>query len=145
MQNHYSLLYREEEKEMNAFCDMTGVGLIPWGPVCRGYLARPSSANRGTIRSDNEKPGSAMPNELGTTDMDTKIIDRVEELAKKKGTKMAHVAIAWINRKVSAPIIGFSTVERIDEACEASKVELSEDEMKHLEELYQPRPYVGHQ
>ena len=145
MQNHYSLLYREEEKEMNAYCNATGVGLIPWSPLCRGYLARPSSEARGTIRSDGEsKNPMPMFKDLGTSDQDKQIVDRVEEIATKKNVKMAHVALAWINKRISSPIIGFSKVERIDEAIEANGVELTGEEDKYLSELYIPRPYSGH-
>ncbi|KAF2221391.1 NADP-dependent oxidoreductase domain-containing protein [Elsinoe ampelina] len=146
MQNHYSLLYREEEREMNAYCNATGVGLIPWSPLCRGYLARPSSAQRGTARSDGEaKNTMPMFNDLGTSDVDKSIIDRVQEIADKKGVKMSQVALAWINKKVTSPIVGFSKVDRIDEALEANKVELTDEEVKKLEELYKPRAISGHQ
>ncbi|PNS21505.1 Versiconal hemiacetal acetate reductase [Sphaceloma murrayae] len=145
MQNHYSLLYREEEREMNAYCNATGVGLIPWSPLCRGYLARPSSSQRGTARSDGEaKSKMSMFKDLGSSDTDIKIIDRVEELAKKKNVKMSQVALAWINKRVTSPIVGFSKAERIEEALDANKVELTEEEEKYLEELYRPRSISGH-
>ncbi|KAF2129329.1 aldo-keto reductase-like protein [Dothidotthia symphoricarpi CBS 119687] len=140
MQNHYNLLYREEEREMIRFCNDTGVGLIPWAPLNRGNLARPVAAYGSTTRSEGDK-------ESGTelSDVDRKIIGRVEELAKKHDWKMSHVAMAWINKRVSSPIIGFSKVERIDEALEARGKELTEEEEKYLEELYVPRVIVGHQ
>ena len=80
----------------------------------------------------------------GTSEVDVKTIGRVQEIAEKKGWKMAHVALAWINKRVSSPIIGFSSVERMDEALGANDKTLSEEEEKYLEELYQPRNIVGH-
>jgi len=135
MQNHYNLLYREEEREMNRFCDQTGVGLIPWAPLCRGHLARPIEAFGTTTRSKPEK-------ELSEADVET--IKRVEELAKKKGWAMSQVALAWINKRISSPIIGFSSVERIDEAIAVRGKKLTEEEEKYLEELYQPKNIAGH-
>jgi len=135
MQNQYNLLYREEEREMNRFCDATGVGLIPWAPLCRGHLARPIEAFGTTTRSKPEK-------ELN--EVDVKTIKRVEELAKKKGWAMSQVALAWINKRISSPIIGFSSVERIDEAIAVRGKKLTEEEEKYLEELYQPKNITGH-
>jgi len=141
MQNQYNLLYREEEREMNKFCDETGVGLIPWAPLCRGHLARVPSAFGSTKRSAAEKERGSTS---GTSEIDLKIIRRVEEIAKKHDWKMSHVALAWINKRVASPIIGFSTVERMDEAIEARGKVLTEDEEKYLEELYQPVAISGH-
>jgi len=137
MQNQYSLLYREEEREMNRFCDATGVGLIPWAPLCRGHLARPFEQFGNTTRSAPEK-------EKGLSDADVETIKRVQELAEKKGWKMSQVALAWINKRIASPIIGFSSVERIDEAIEVRGKKLTEEEEKYLEELYQPKIISGH-
>ncbi|ORY68408.1 aldo/keto reductase [Pseudomassariella vexata] len=142
MQNHYNLIYREEEREMNRFCNDTGVGLIPWAPLCRGHLARPPSDFGSTNRSKIEKDTS--PGSHGTVEPDITIIKRVQEIAEKRGWKMSHVALAWINKKVSSPIIGFSSVARIDEATEARGKMLTEAEEKYLEELYQPKAITGH-
>ncbi|KAH7088817.1 aldo-keto reductase-like protein [Paraphoma chrysanthemicola] len=142
MQNHYNLLYREEEREMNRFCNETGVGLIPWAPLCRGHLARPASAFGSTTRSEGEQ--KAGTHTTGQKDNDKQIVERVEELAKKHGWKMSHVALAWINKRVSSPIIGFSSVARMDEALDARGKELTEEEEKYLEELYVPVKIVGH-
>lgn len=139
MQNHYNLLYREEEREMNAFCNATGVGLIPWAPLSRGHLARPLEAFGSTTRSEGEKKSGAEQSEA-----DREIVKRVQEVAEKKGWKMSHVALAWINKRVSAPIIGFSSVERMDEALEACGKELSKEEEEYLEEPYKPKAIVGH-
>jgi aryl-alcohol dehydrogenase-like predicted oxidoreductase len=143
MQNQYNLLYREEEREMNRFCNRTGVGLIPWAPLCRGHLARPAAAFGSTTRSAGEKETLSRW-QTGHEEMDKKTIERVEELAKKHGWKMSTVALAWINKRVASPIIGFSSKERMDEALEARGKVLSEEEERYLEELYQPRPISGH-
>ncbi|KIW02822.1 uncharacterized protein PV09_05880 [Verruconis gallopava] len=141
MQNHYSLCYREEEREMNKFCHETGVGLIPWSPLYRGHLARPVDSGE-TVRSESTKKTlSAFSN---ITAEDKAIIKRVEELAQKKGWKMSQVALAWIVQKNTIPIVGFSNLERLDEAVEVKGKTLTEDEMKYLEELYIPKPIVGH-
>jgi len=142
MQNHYNLLYREEEREMNRFCNDTGVGMIPWAPLCRGHLARPASAFGSTTRSEGEKQAGNQT--TGHVNNDKQIIERVEELAKKHDWKMSHVALAWINKRVASPIIGFSSVERMDEALGARGKELTEEEEKYLEELYVPSRIVGH-
>lgn len=157
MQNHYNLLYREEEREMNRFCNMTGVGLIPvsiltpsrdypniiqWAPLCRGHLARPASAFGESARSEKEKKdGTTMS---GHAEQDKQMIDRVEELAKKHEWSMSSVALAWINKRVTSPIIGFSSAKRMDEALEARGKTLTDEEEKYLEELYQPRAIQGH-
>ncbi|KAI0382974.1 aldo/keto reductase [Hypomontagnella monticulosa] len=143
MQNHYNLLYREEEREMNRFCNDTGVGLIPWAPLCRGHLARPPADFGTTERSRIEK--SSSPGSHGTVEPDLTIISRVQEIANKRGWKMSHVALAWINKRVASPIIGFSSVARIDEALEARGKTLTEEEEKYLEELYEPKQISGHQ
>jgi len=135
MQNHYNLLYREEEREMNRFCNDTGVGIIPWAPLCRGHLARPPSAFGTTQRSSSEKS-------LG--EPDTTIIKRVQEIAEKRGWPMSHVALAWINKRISSPIIGFSSVGRMQEAIEIRGKTLTEEEEKYLEELYEPKNIAGH-
>jgi len=141
MQNHYNLLYREEEREMNRYCDLTGVGLIPWAPLCRGHLARPPTEFGNTTRSAGEKKN---PSNTGTGEPDTTIIKRVQELADKHGWKMSQVALAWINKRITSPIIGFSSVERMDEALGVRGKTLTEEEEKYLEELYQPKTIQGH-
>ncbi|KAL9105541.1 MAG: hypothetical protein Q9187_008690 [Circinaria calcarea] len=134
MQNYYNLLYREEEREMNKFCNETGVGLIPWGPLSQGRLARASSNEGNTTRSSGKK----------LDDSDAEIVARVEKIAKDKDWKMSHVALAWINKRISSPIIGFSSVARMDEALSARGKTLSPEDEKFLEELYKPKPVMGH-
>ncbi|KAI1325229.1 aldo/keto reductase [Xylariaceae sp. FL0255] len=148
MQNHYNLLYREEEREMNRFCNSTGVGLIPWSPLCRGHLCRPLSAFGSTPRSVSEKEMGGMAFKVTTGsevgEPDVSIIKRVQELAEKKGWTMTQVSLAWINAKVTSPIVGFSSVKRIDEAMDVRGKTLTEEEMKYLEELYLPKAISGH-
>ncbi|KAK3672550.1 hypothetical protein LTR78_007601 [Recurvomyces mirabilis] len=140
MQNHYNLLYREEEREMNKFCDETGVGLIPWAPLARGHLARAPEQFGSTVRSEGESKNPAFKQQ----ESDKEIIKRVQEIAEKRGWKMSHVALAWINKRISSPIIGFSSIARIDEALEARGKELTEEEEKYLEEPYTTRDIQGH-
>ena len=140
MQNHYSLCYREEEREMNPYCHSTGVGLIPWAPLYRGLLARPLGADA-TAREESMK-GNPMFGGVG--DVDATIIKRVMELAEKKGWKMSQVALAWIIQKGTVPIVGFSNLGRLDEAVGVKGKTLTGEEMKWLEEPYKPKAIVGH-
>lgn len=109
---------------MNAYCNFNGIGLIPWGPVAAGKLCRPVDANTTSRANTNTQPFS---------EADKAVIGRVEELAKKKGWTMTQVALAWINGKVSSPIVGMSSVERVYENIITGMV-LDEDENKFLEE-----------
>ena len=139
MQNCYNLCYREEEREMNKFCNETGVGLIPWGPLFSGLLAKPMGVE--TARS---KMSTAMSG--GLTGADETIIKRVEEVAEKKGWKMSQVALAWIREKGCIPIVGLNntSIQRLDEACSVREKKLTADEVKYLEEPYVPKPVSGH-
>ncbi|KAI5462767.1 NADP-dependent oxidoreductase domain-containing protein [Mariannaea sp. PMI_226] len=139
MQNHYNLLYREEEREMNRFCDDTGVGLIPWAPLCRGHLARAPAKFGTTDRSRAEKETQGELSEV-----DQQIVKRVVELAEKHEWPMSHVAIAWINKRVASPIIGFSSLDRLEQAIASKGKTLSPEEEAYLEELYQPKQISGH-
>ncbi|KAG9774984.1 putative aldo/keto reductase, partial [Aureobasidium melanogenum] len=141
MQNHYSLCYREEEREMIPYCKETGVGLIPWAPLYRGHLARPLTSHQTTAREESMKSNPMFGEFSGA---DVKIIERVQELAEKKGWKMSQVALAWIIQKGTIPIVGFSNLDRLDEACGVRGKRLSDDEIKWLEELYRPKAIVGH-
>lgn len=133
MQNQHNLLYREEEREMIRFCDETGVGVIPWAPLSRGNLARPLAHKGATMRSKLE--------DESLTEEDIAIIQRVEDLAKRKGWSMAQVALAWSLSRIVSPIIGFSRIERINEAVDVRGKVLSKDEIDYLEELYKPKTY----
>ncbi|KAF3065462.1 Aldo-keto reductase dtxS3 [Trichoderma lentiforme] len=136
MQNHYSLLYREEEREMNKFCKATGVAIIPWGPLAERKLARPVKAQGTTSRSAGTEE-SLRPESVD-------IINRVEELAKRKDWTMSQVTLAWTQKRVTGPIIGFSSVERLDEALSARGKELTAEEEAYLEKPYTPLEVEGH-
>lgn len=135
MQNQHNLLYREEEREMIRFCNDTGVGVIPWAPLSQGNLARPLTHKGTTLRSKLA--------EASLTKEDIAIIKRVEDLANKRDWSMAQVALVWSLNRVVSPIIGFSKIERINEALDVRGKELSNDEIMYLEELYKPKAYLA--
>lgn len=138
MQNFHNLLFREEEREMIPYCQDAGVGIIPWSPIARGALARPWGS-RGTVR-ENSDGALKMFVRSRESEADKAIIDRVEELASKKGVSMAQIAIAWsLTHPGENPILGLHSVKRIDEAVDAIKVQLSPEEIKYLEEPYIPK------
>ncbi|KAL6718664.1 hypothetical protein ACLMJK_002898 [Lecanora helva] len=148
MQNHYNLMYREEEREMNKFCNLTGVGLIPWGPLAAGKLARPLEGTEDTRRAQYQNRHSAATSSIsmsyGLTEADEKIIGRVKELADRKGWTMSQVVLTWLNARVTSPIIGFSSIQRIEDALASRGKILAEDEQRFLEELYIDKPISGH-
>lgn len=146
MQNQYSLLYREEEREMIPYCKATGVGLIPWAPLARGHLARKRAKPTESTRQDAEDGYTDYKAlwEMGSTEMDLAIIKRVEEIAEKKGWSMATVSLAWVNGKIDSPIVGLSSAARAVEAVEAADKRLEPEEVAYLEELYSPRMIIGH-
>lgn len=135
MQNLYHLLYREEEREMIRYCKQTGVGIIPYSPMAGGSLARPLGEEYKSIRSDMFGPK--------LTPADKEIIGRVEEIAKKRDWKMSHVALAWHKAKGSIPIVGFNSAKRMEDAFELADKELTDDEVKHLEEPYTAKNVEG--
>ncbi|KAJ7728294.1 NADP-dependent oxidoreductase domain-containing protein [Mycena maculata] len=134
MQNEYSLLKREEEREMIPYCKAHGIGLIPWAPLAGGALAHPLGAE--TARTKTIK---GTPMEPPVTDADKIIISRVQELAEKKGCTMSQIALAWVCLKVDSPIVGISSVSRVEESAQKG-VELTAEEAKYLEEPYVPKP-----
>ena len=143
MQNYYNLIYREEEREMIPYCADAGVGCIPWSPIARGTLARPY-ADRSTTRESTDRfLANVVRNRHN--EADKTIIDRVEEVARKRDVSMATVATAWVlSKPLVNPIIGLSSKERIDETVKAIKFQLSEDEIKYLEEPYEPKNVAGY-
>lgn len=144
MQNHYNLVYREEEREMIPFCRDQGIGLIPWSPLARGFLAGNRTRDKGgeTTRSKTDEFGHT----LYYQDADFKVVDRVMELATKRGVKPTQIALAWILRQpgITAPIIGASKPHHLPEAVAALDIKLSNEERKSLEEPYVPHPVLGH-
>ena len=145
MQNHYNLIYREEEREMIPACMDQHVALIPWSPMARGFFA--GNHRKGdwgdTIRAKTDQYGQHMY----YRDEDFIVADRVQEIAKKRGVSGPQVALAWVLNKpyVTAPIIGASKLEHLDQAIAALDIDLSEEENKGLEELYQAHPILGHE
>ncbi|KAI2794925.1 Versiconal hemiacetal acetate reductase [Penicillium oxalicum] len=138
MQNYHNLIAREEEREMIPYCLDTGVGLIPWSPIARGVLARPWGS-RSTVRENSDGALKALVRSR-ETEADKAIVDRVEELAGKKGVTMAQIALAWsLSHPNECPIVGLHSAERIDEAVASLKVQLSPEEIKYLEEPYIPK------
>ncbi|KAI0657095.1 Aldo/keto reductase [Cubamyces menziesii] len=139
MQNHYSLVYREEEREMFPTLKMFGVGSIPWSPLARGLLTRPLAAQ--SKRGNTDWFIGRYKN-----DATAQIVNRVEEIAQKKNASMAQVALAWIMSKpgVTAPIIGTTSLKNLEDILGALDVKLSEEDIKYLEEPYKPMAITGH-
>ncbi|RFU27339.1 hypothetical protein B7463_g8989, partial [Scytalidium lignicola] len=136
MQSYYSLIGREEEREMIPYCKDAGIGLIPWSPLARGVLARPVGNN--TSREGHDIALTLLVRNR-ESDSDRAIITRVEELSKKKGVSMAQIATAWAIQQGVNPILGLNSIERINEAVNSIKVKLTAEEMKYLEEPYVPK------
>jgi 1-deoxyxylulose-5-phosphate synthase len=144
MQNHYNLVYREEEREMIPLCVDQGIGLIPWSPMARGFLAgnRKRGGGGETERSNNDPFGDSMY----FRDEDFTVADCAAEIAKERGVSQSQIALAWILNKpfVHSPIIGATKMDHLDQAIAALDIKLSEEEMKKLEEPYRPHPILGH-
>ena len=143
MQNHYNLLYREEEREMIPLCRAEGVGLIPWSPLARGLLAR--SRQTGTVRSQTDDFAKSLYSK--TAESDDKVIERLQTLAAAHGVPPARIALAWLLHKpgLTAPIVGASKPQHIEDAVAAVSVKLVTEEIKSLEEPYIPHPVAGHE
>ena len=143
MQNYHNLIYREEEREMIPYCRAAGVGVIPWSPVARGILTRPWG-DRSTTREGTDNYLKSMIRSR-ETETDKNIVNRLEEVAEKRGVSMALVAIAWsLKQEGVNPIVGLGSKERIDQAIEAVKFKLTDEEAKYLEEPYMPKTIQGY-
>jgi aryl-alcohol dehydrogenase (NADP+) len=144
MQNHYNLVYREEEREMIPLCRQEGVGIIPWSPLARGFLAgnRAKKDWGETTRAKSDD----FAHKLYYQKSDFAVVDRVCEIAGKRGVPNAQVALAWLLHQpgVTAPIIGASKPNHIDDALKALELELSDEELKALAEPYRPHRVLGH-
>jgi len=142
MQNHYNLLYREEEREMIPQCIDQGVGVIPWSPLARGVLTgnRTRGGQRLTTRAGSDPFGDSLYNEA-----DFEVVDAVAEVAAGRGVPPAQVALAWLLYRpgVTAPIVGTTKASHVDDALAAVKLELTEDEIRRMEERYVPHPVLG--
>jgi len=144
MQNHYNLVYREEEREMLPLCREEGIGVIPWSPLARGFLA---GNRRGAERGDTVRARTDdFAHKLYYADSDFTIADRTVELAGRRGLKPTQIALAWLLAQpgVTAPIIGASRLPHLDEALAAIDVRLDAEELRFLEEPYQPHAVLGH-
>ena len=143
MQNHYNLLYREEEREMIPQCIDQGVAVIPWSPLARGVLAgsKTRDGERRTTRSGTDPFGDTL---YGPADFD--VVDRVGEVAGERGVPQAQVALSWMLHKpgITAPIVGATKLGHLQDALAAEELDLSEKEIERLEEPYLPHPVLGH-
>jgi aryl-alcohol dehydrogenase (NADP+) len=144
MQNHYNLIYREEEREMIPLCRDQGIGVIPWSPLARGFLAgnrKPEDYGE-TIRAKTDDYAHKMYYQPS----DFTVVERVTEIARQRGVSNAQVALAWMLAQpgITAPIVGASKMQHLDDAVAALRLKLSEEELKALAEPYQPHPVLGH-
>jgi aryl-alcohol dehydrogenase (NADP+) len=144
MQNHYNLIYREEEREMIPLCVEEGIGLIPWSPIARGFLAGkwPRDQEGQTARARSDTYGR----KLYTRQNDYEILDQVNTLAARLGVTSSQIALAWMLHKpgVTSPIIGASKMHHLEEALDALDIQLSDKDIDFLEQPYLPHPVLGH-
>ena len=144
MQNHYNLVYREEEREMLPLCRAEGIGVIPWSPLARGFV----TGNR--RRQDHGETARAKSDEFAHMmyyqDSDFAVVERITEIASRRGVPNAQVALAWLLHQpgVTAPIVGASKMKHLDDAIAAAELTLDEEELKALAEPYTPHPVLGH-
>ncbi len=145
MQNHYNLIYREEEREMIPLCADQGIGIIPWSPLARGFLAgnRSREDDGATARSKSDP----MAHRMYYQEEDFQVVDRVVETAEGHGVAPAQIALAWMLHKpyVTSPIIGASKMDHLDQAVDALEIELSDEELEYLETPYVPHEILGHE
>ena len=141
MQNFYNLVYREEEREMLPLCRDAGIGVIPWSPLARGFLGRPAGQ---ALDKDTTRAKSDNVLDMQFSDADVETLKRVEETAGKHGKSNAQIAIAWILAKgVTAPIVGASKMQHLEDAIAAAEIKLTGDEIAYLEAPYQPKAVAG--
>ena len=141
MQDQYNLINREEEREMHPFCIDSGVGVIPWSPLARGYLTRPWGTQ--TARTETDEFGKILYHQ--TEESDRKIVDAVAAVAAARGIPRAQVALAWVSQQpaVTAPIVGATKPNHLEDAVAAVEIELTEDELTQLTEHYVPHAIEG--
>jgi aryl-alcohol dehydrogenase-like predicted oxidoreductase len=145
MQDHYNLIYREEEREMIPQCIDQGVGVIPWSPLARGMLA--GNRTRGGEKQTKRAQTDAFGDSLYTPEVDFDVVERADEVAQARGVPTAQVALAWLLHKpgITAPIIGATKLSHLEDAMAAEQLHLSAEEIERLEELYPPHAVAGHQ
>jgi aryl-alcohol dehydrogenase-like predicted oxidoreductase len=143
MQNHYNLVYREEEREMIPLCREEGVGLIPWSPLARGFLA--GNRTKENWGSTTRAKSDDFAQNMYYDDSDFEVVRRVSEIAGKRGLPNAQVAMAWLLQQpgVSAPIIGATKMQHLEDAVAALSVKLTDEELKALAEPYKPHRVLG--
>ena len=141
MQNHYNLIYREEEREMLPLCEDQGIAVIPWSPLARGKLARAASDLSTTRSGSDQFVASLYPQEHA----DNAVIERVEHVAKQHGVPMARIALAWVlaSDVITAPIVGVTKQHHLDDAIAALDVDLGAEQISYLEERYVPHEVAG--
>ncbi|RAS77296.1 hypothetical protein A3864_12085 (plasmid) [Priestia endophytica] len=141
IQDHYNLLYREEEREMLPLCKEEKIGVIPWSPLAAGRLARPWGEE--DERSKVDAIGKAIYS--STADADRQVVERLEQIAKKRGVPMSQVALAWLLHKepVTAPVVGTTEISHIEDAVAAVSLKLTSEEIASLEAPYIPHPVLG--
>jgi aryl-alcohol dehydrogenase-like predicted oxidoreductase len=143
MQNHYNLLYREEEREMMGLCQAEGIGVIPWSPLARGRLTRPWEQKESTERGKSDEFGKKLYG--NAEEADRVIVERVGEVAKKRGVSQAQIALAWMLSKpfVTSPIVGATKPQHLEDAVAALSLKLVPEEIAMLEQPYIPHAVVG--
>lgn len=144
MQNHYNLVYREEEREMIPLCLDQGVGLIPWSPLARGFLA--GDRRREGWGTTTRAKSDEYAHHMYYAEADFDVVEKVSALAESKGVRPAQVALAWLLHKpgVVAPIVGATKMDHLEQAIDSLEIELTDDEVRELEEPYVPHPVLGH-
>jgi 1-deoxyxylulose-5-phosphate synthase len=144
MQNHYNLVYREEEREMIPLCIDQGIGLIPWSPMARGFFA--GNRKRGGGGETTRAQSDPFANSLYFRGEDFDVADQVAAVAKERGVTASQIALAWVMNKpdVCSPIIGATKMDHLQQAIAALDIQLHDEEMKRLEEPYRPHPVLGH-
>jgi 1-deoxyxylulose-5-phosphate synthase len=146
MQNHYNIIYREEEREMIPFCIDEGVGIIPWSPLARGFVAGNRSRTEKTGETSRAQTDD-YAQKLYYQPSDYDVVDRITEIARQRGVSNAQVALSWLLHQpgVTAPIVGASKINHLDDLVHAVDLELSTEEIKSLNDPYKPHPVLGHQ
>ncbi|MGP8124930.1 MAG: aldo/keto reductase [Nitrososphaerales archaeon] len=144
MQNHYNLVYREEEREMIPLCREEGIVLMPWSPLARGFLTGKYKRNRKPTNLRYRKDSLVRERFFRPEDFD--VVERLVEVAKEQGSMPAQIALAWLlgRKDVKAPIVGPTSVSQLEELVEAVDMKLTQDQVKRLEEPYKPHPVLGH-
>jgi aryl-alcohol dehydrogenase-like predicted oxidoreductase len=141
MQDHYNLLYREEEREMIPLCKSEGIGVIPWSPLARGRLARPWQSEP-TKRSETDQFGKSLYSR--SEEVDRNVVDRLGQIAEQRGVPRAQLALAWLlSKPVTSPIVGATKPHHLEDAAAALSLRLTPEEIASLEEPYTPHPVLG--